>query len=89
MKAHIPKNIKPDAKGRICLGSLAKNVSSYHVVIDQKQRIILEPFVEIPASEQWLFANKPALKQLKKGLQDVASKKLIDRGSFSHYVDEE
>lgn len=89
MKAHIPKNIKPDAKGRICLGNLAKNVSSYHVVVDQQHRIILEPFVEIPASEKWLFSNKSALKQVKKGLQDAANKKLVDLGSFSHYADKE
>lgn len=89
MKAYIPKNIKPDTKGRICLGILAKNVSSYHVTIDQQERIILEPFVEIPAREKWLFANKSALKQVKKGLQDAANKKLIDRGSFSQYADEE
>ncbi|EER21632.1 hypothetical protein REISMN_02990 [Rickettsia tamurae subsp. buchneri] len=30
--------LKPDTKGRIKLGKLAKGVSSFHVVVDSKKR---------------------------------------------------
>lgn len=38
------------------------------IAMDAKGRIILEPFTEIPASETWLFENKPALAAVKEGL---------------------
>ncbi len=84
-----PRTVHPDAKGRIALGSLAKGVSSFHVSNDKEGRIILEPFVEIPAREQWLFKNKAALQQVRKGLGDSAIGKVSKRGDFSTYAEEE
>lgn len=41
--------IKPDTKGRITLDKLAKGVSSFHVIVNNKKgQIILEPYTEIP-----------------------------------------
>lgn len=80
--------VRPDAKGRIFLGQLAKGVSSYTVIKDHG-RIILEPNVEIPAQEKWLWENKTALRQVRKGLQDAAAGKVKSRGSFSKFVDED
>lgn len=82
------KTVHPDAKGRIALGGMAKGISSFHVSQDKDGRIILEPFVEIPAREQWLFKNSAAMKQVKKGLQDSARGKVSKRGDFSQYLDE-
>lgn len=81
------RTVHPDAKGRIALGALAKGVSSFQVSTDRKGRIVLEPFVEIPAREQWLFKNKAALKQVLKGLDDAALGKVTSLGDFSKYVD--
>lgn len=39
--------LRPDSKGRIALGDLAKGVSSYRVHKDQEGNIVLEPYVEI------------------------------------------
>ena len=83
------KTLKPDAKGRVCLGDLAKDISSFRVRVDSRHRIILEPFVEIPAREQWLFKNKTALAQVKQGIQDAAKGKLKNKGDFSQFQDEE
>ena len=83
------KIVRPDAKGRITLGNLAAGISSYIVTKDKSNRIILEPRVEIPAKEKWLFDNKPALMQVKKGLEDSAAGRLKSRGSFAKFVDDE
>jgi hypothetical protein len=83
------KKVRPDAKGRISLGKFApKGVSSYTVSND-RGRIILEPNIEIPAKEKWLWENKSALQQVKKGLEDSAAKKLKSRGNFTKFIDDE
>lgn len=82
------KKVRPDAKGRILLGSLAAGVSSYTITKDQ-DRIILEPNIEIPAKEKWLWESKKVLRQVKKGLQESASGKVKSRGSFAKFVDHE
>jgi hypothetical protein len=81
--------IRPDAKGRIALGRLARGVSSFHATTDESGRIILEPFTEIPASEKWLFDNKPALAAVKKGLGQAAQGRVKPRGSFAKFANEE
>ena len=87
MKYKITK-VRPDSKGRISLGRIAEGVSSYTLTRDHG-RIILEPNVEIPAQEKWLWDNKTALKQVKKGLQDAASGKVKSRGSFAKYLEDD
>lgn len=83
------KQLRPDSKGRISLGRLAKGVSSYAIHQKENGTIILEPFVEIPAKEKWLFDNKSALKQVKTGLEQAKIGKLVKRGSFAQYADDE
>lgn len=83
------KKVRPDAKGRISLGKLApSNVSSYTVSNDNG-RIILEPNIEIPASEKWLWDNKAALTKVKKGLKDSVDGNVKSRGDFTKFIDEE
>jgi hypothetical protein len=43
--------------------------------VDQKNRIILEPYIEIPARKAWLFQNPDALAMVKKGLEQSAQGK--------------
>lgn len=81
--------IRPDAKGRITLGKLAKGCSSFHVTQDPKGRIILEPFAEIPAREKWLFENPSALTAVREGLDQSAQGKVRPRGSFARYANNE
>lgn len=80
--------VRPDAKGRILLGRLARGISSYTLTEDHG-RIILEPNIEIPAKESWLWENAAALKQVKNGLKDSAMNRTKSRGSFSEFIDEE
>lgn len=83
------KMVRPDEKGRVCLGELAKGVSRFRVSVDEHNRIYLEPYVEIPAREQWLFKNKAVLDQLKEGIDDAAAGRVSDRGSFATFLDED
>ena len=80
--------LRPDTKGRISLGKYAQGISSFHVVIDLQNRIILEPHVEIPAREKWLFDNKKALKSLQKGIQQADQEPLKSRGSFAKFAED-
>jgi hypothetical protein len=83
------KTVHPDAKGRITLGALAKGISSYEVKPGKNGQIILEPRVEIPAREAWLFQNKTALKMVLAGLEDAKAGRVRSLGSFRKYADDD
>ena len=61
--------LRPDAKGKLNLGELAQNVSSYRVTIEDHGRLILTPYTEIPFSDKWIFENKAFLEKIKKEYQ--------------------
>jgi hypothetical protein len=73
-----------DSRKRISLTKLlpGKKVSSVRAY-KENDRIILEPMVEIPAREVWLYENKAALEKVKKGLSQRGT---IKRGSFAKYT---
>lgn len=81
-------NLRPDAKGRIALGVLAKGVSSFQATVDPEGRIILEPYAEIPAREKWLFENKEAMTAVQEGIAQSAAGATRSRGSFGNFADE-
>lgn len=81
--------IRPDSKGRIALGRLARGVSSFQATLDADGRIILEPYAEIPAREKWLFENPSALTAVREGLEQSAQGKVRTRGSFAKFANEE
>jgi hypothetical protein len=73
-----------DSRKRISLtkllpGGKISSVRAYK----EDERIILEPMVEIPAREAWLYENRPSLEKVKKGL---SQKGTIKRGSFAKYA---
>ena len=83
------KTLRLDSKGRITLGSLIpKGTSSVRAFRDEKGRIILELYTEIPARERWLYENKVALKMVQEGLKEAAQGKLRSRGSFAKHLKE-
>ena len=47
--------LRPDAKGRLNLGDLANNVSSYRITQEESGTLILTPYSEIPYSEKLSF----------------------------------
>ncbi len=62
--------LRPDAKGRINLGEVARNISSYRVTVETNGQILLEPYVEIPLSDKWIFEDKELLNKIKKENQE-------------------
>jgi len=83
------RTLRPDSKGRITLGSLARGVSSFRATQDECGRIILEPYAEIPAREKWLFDNPAAREAVRTGLRQAAEGRTRSRGSFARYADDE
>lgn len=73
--------LRPDSKGRVTLGKLAEGVSSYVARRQKDGRIILEPFVEIPADERWLYENREAMASVQRGIEDAKAGRL-KRASF-------
>lgn len=78
--------VRPDAKGRVTLGKLAKGVSSYRLHQESDGRLVLEPYVEIPERERWLYKNPAALAAVEAGLRDVAAGRIVSLGSFAQYA---
>ena len=77
--------LRPDSKGRITLGKLAEGVSSYRARRKADGTIVLEPFVEIPADEQWLWDNKEELAKVLQGIADAKAGRLT-KMSFKKYL---
>jgi len=82
------RTVRPDAKGRITLGALAKDISGYQVNVEKSGRVILDPLVEIPAREKWVFENPKVKEALLKGLEDSANGNVSERGGFAQYAGE-
>ncbi len=70
-----------DSKKRVSLTKLlpSGNIRSVRAYTDGL-RIVLEPMMEVPVEEAWLFENKHALKKVLTGLSQKGS---IKRGSFA------
>jgi hypothetical protein len=87
--SEIPKargiyRLRPDAKGRITLGKLAEGVSSYRARRQPDGKIVLEPFVEIPAEERWLYDNRNALESVRRGIADAKAGRLTRKSFKKH-----
>ena len=73
------KDVKPDSKGRVNLGSvLDSDVDRYKVFKDEHNRIILEPYADIPMHEVWLFKNKEAFESVRRGVEDSKTGNLVE-----------
>jgi hypothetical protein len=75
-----------DKRGRLTLGVEAKS-KQYRVMKNQFGQILLDPVVNIPEHELWLWKNPEAMASLKKGMQEAAAGELHDLGSFAECAD--
>jgi len=73
-----------DSKKRISLTKLLPpgNIRSVRAYTDGL-RIVLEPMMEVPVEEAWLFENRDSLKKILTGLSQKGS---VQRGSFAKYA---
>ena len=83
------KTVRPDSKGRISLGKRARNYSGYTLMESADGSIVLEPLMEVPAKEAWLFKNREALAGVQRGLKQSAAGKTRSLGSFAKYATDE
>ena len=82
--------VRPDTKGRVCIGKMAQGISSFKASFDEEShRIILEPYTEIPYRERWLFSNKEEMKRVQDGMQDSLEGRVKEGGSFSQYIEKD
>ncbi|MGB0720371.1 MAG: hypothetical protein ACPGRX_07855 [Bdellovibrionales bacterium] len=82
--------LRPDSKGRVSIGKfMDDSISGFRAFKDDQDRIILEPYSEIPARELWLWRNKEALAQVLQGIEDSGNGRVVSRGSFAQYLDED
>lgn len=86
--------IQMDDKYRVCLGNfLSKEerelLSSFRVYRQEDGKIILDPLVEIPAREHWIYKNPDALASLMRGIEDAKAGRIKDRGSFAKYAQDD
>jgi len=83
------KTVRPDSKGRITLGKASHDVSGYVMKELADGVIMLEPMVEVPAREAWLFKNKEALESVERGLKQSAAGKTKSLGSFAQFLEDD
>ncbi len=79
-------SLSVDSRKRISLNKLLPDlpVSSVKAYVDG-DKIVLEPMVEVPAREAWLYQNEKALNKVKTGLSEQGT---IKRGSFKEYAED-
>ncbi len=95
MRKHVhEKQVKLplDTRNRVCLTQfLPKDVdiSSFRAY-QEGNKIILEPFVEIPSEEYWLYKNPKAMALVKKGLEDIKEGRVSKlKRDFSEFVNDD
>ncbi len=80
--------VHPDARGRLTLGSAARN-EDYRVFVNERGQILLDPVVPIPASEAWLWENPALRASMERALAQADAGEFEDLGSFAQYANEE
>lgn len=65
-----------DERNRLTLGELPEGLKRVRIYKNDRGEVLLQPVIEIPASEAWLFRNEEALENVKKGLKDASEGKI-------------
>ena len=66
-----------DDRNRLTLGDLFRGYKRVRLYKNERGELLLQPTVEIPASELWLFQNREALKAVQTGLKDASEGKIV------------
>ena len=61
-----------DDRHRITLGTLLNDARRVRIYKNARGELLLQPVMEIPAAEGWLFQNQEALQSVQKGLEEAA-----------------
>ena len=66
-----------DDRNRLTLGNLFRGYKRVRSYKNDRGELLLQPTVEIPASELWLFQNREALTSVQRGLKDASEGKIV------------
>ena len=64
-----------DERNRLTIGELMKGYKRVRIYKNKRGEVFLQPIVEIPASELWLFQDKEALEGVLKSIKDASEGK--------------
>lgn len=87
--------VQMDSKYRVCLGNLLSqderdHLSSFRISRGKDGKIILDPLVEIPAREHWIYKNPDAMASLMQGLEEAKEGKIVEMDTdFSEFLDDQ
>lgn len=65
-----------DDRNRLTLGEILKGYKRVRLFMNDRGEVLLQPIVEIPASELWLFQNRDAFESVQKGLKEASEGKI-------------
>lgn len=85
----VVAEVRADDKRRVPLKRARHAGRMYRVYENSLGQIILDPVVTIPASEAWLFDNKPALSSVRKGLKESGEGKVVKLPSLAKHAADE
>lgn len=87
---HAAGEAEVDGRRRISLGKIGNSDHTrYEVYENDLGEILLVPVVSIPARELAILQNPTLRASLLRGLDQAARGKLVDLGSFAHYLADE
>lgn len=61
-----------DDRNRLTIGDFMKGSKRVRLYMNERGELFLQPLVEVPASELWLYRNKEAIESVTRGLKDAA-----------------
>ena len=65
-----------DERNRLTVGEILKGCKRIRLYRNDSGEVLLQPIVEIPASELWLFQNQEAINGVREGLRDASQRKV-------------
>ena len=65
-----------DERNRLTIGEILKGSKRIRLYQNESGEVLLQPIVEIPASELWLFQNPEAINDIREGLRDASQGKV-------------
>jgi hypothetical protein len=56
--------------------TISRRLGQRQLFKNDRGEVLLQPIVEVPASELWLYRNKEALQSVRRGLRDASEGKI-------------
>lgn len=91
--AQVKSNVSMDSKQRVCLTRMLskeeRDCFNTFRMYREEGKIVLEPVVQVPEKDHWIYKDPESLTSLLKGIKDAEEGRLHNVGSFRKYAKEE